>query len=72
MTTLIDAPAATATTEPSTMCHTKEVVAEIGPAVKADVQEFRYMAEDYVVEHPLRVVGIAAGVGFLLGVLWSR
>jgi ElaB/YqjD/DUF883 family membrane-anchored ribosome-binding protein len=54
------------------VCHTKQAVAEIGSALKADAQEIRYLAEDYVIEHPLRVVGLAVGIGFLLGVIWSR
>lgn len=74
MTTLTDVTPSSSTMveETGPMCHTKEAVADVGSAVKADVEEFRYMAEDYVVEHPLKVVGIAVGVGFLLGVLWSR
>lgn len=56
----------------SGVCHTKQAVSQIGSAIKADAQEMRYMAEDYVIEHPLRVVGLAAGLGFLLGVIWSR
>lgn len=52
--------------------NTKQVLADVGPAVKADAQELKFMTEDYVIEHPLKAVGIAAGVGFVLGVLWCR
>jgi ElaB/YqjD/DUF883 family membrane-anchored ribosome-binding protein len=76
MTTLTDVTPSSSSTlaeeQASPLCHTKEAVAEMGSAMKADAQEFRYIAEDYVVEHPMKVVGIALGVGFLLGVLWSR
>lgn len=79
MTTLSDvnlsetsSPSTTAVADAGAVCHTKSVVSELGPAVKADVQEMRFIAEDYVIEHPLKTVALAAGVGFLLGVLWSR
>ena len=73
MTTLTDVHLPTGQTdEQGAVCHTRQAVAEIGTAVKADVEEMRYIAEDFVVEHPLRVVGLAVGVGFLLGVIWSR
>lgn len=51
--------------------NTKQVLADVGPAVKADAQELKFRAEDYVIENPLKAVGIAAGVGFVLGVLWT-
>lgn len=54
------------------VCHTKQAVENVKSAVRADVQEIQYFAEDYVIEHPLKVAGIALGVGFLLGVLWAR
>ena len=73
MTTLTDVSvSATQPADQSGVCHTKQAVAEIGAAVKADARELRYLAEDYVVEHPLRVVGLGIGLGFLLGVIWSR
>ena len=61
-----------ATADATGVCHTKQAVSEIGSALKADAQEIRYLAEDYVIEHPLRVVGLAVGIGFLMGVIWSR
>ena len=73
MTTLTDVSvSATQPANQTGVCHTKQAVADIGSAVKADVQEIRYLAEEFVVEHPLRVVGLAVGLGFLLGVLWAR
>ena len=51
--------------------NTKQVLSDIVPAVKADAQELKFRTEDYVIEQPLKAVGIAAGVGFVLGVLWS-
>src|SRR5687767_918706 len=50
---------------------TKQVLSEVVPAVRADAQELKFRTEDYVIEQPLKAIGIAAGVGFVLGVLWS-
>ena len=52
--------------------NTKQVLSEVVPAVKADAQELKFRTEDYVIEQPLKAIGIAAGVGFVLGVLWCR
>ena len=51
--------------------NTKQVLSEVVPAVKADAQDLKFRTEDYVIEQPLKAIGIAAGVGFVLGVLWS-
>jgi len=51
--------------------QTKEAVAEVGHAVKADAYQMKDQAETYVMNQPLKAVGIAAGVGFVLGVLWN-
>ncbi|QOV87991.1 glycine zipper domain-containing protein [Humisphaera borealis] len=74
MTTLTDisSTAAKPASEEGAVCHTRQAVADISSAVKADAQELRYLAEDYVIEHPLRVVGLGIGLGFLLGVIWTR
>ncbi len=53
-------------------CHTSQAVADVGQALKADAQDLRFATEDYIVEHPLKTAGIALGVGFVLGVLWTR
>jgi ElaB/YqjD/DUF883 family membrane-anchored ribosome-binding protein len=72
MTTLTEAHTIDTPSTDTGVCHTKQVVAEMGPALKADAQEIKFLAEDFVIEHPIKVVGIAVGLGFLLGVLWSR
>ena len=41
-------------------------------AVAADDKEAARDADGYVREHPWQAVGIAAGVGLLLGILISR
>ncbi|HEX8915318.1 MAG TPA: hypothetical protein VF796_23395 [Humisphaera sp.] len=51
--------------------QTKEAVAEVGHAVKADAYQIKDQAETYVMNQPLKAIGIAAGVGFVLGVLWN-
>lgn len=52
--------------------QTADAVAGVQEAVQADAREFGHQIGEYVVEHPLKAVAIAAGAGFLLGVLWSR
>ena len=44
---------------------------QVGQAARSDAREFAHQVEDYVREHPLKALGIAGGVGFLVGVLWS-
>jgi hypothetical protein len=51
--------------------NTRQALSGVVPAVKADAQDLKFQTEDYVIEHPLKAVGIAAGVGFVLGVVWS-
>ena len=43
--------------------NTKQVLSEVGPAVKADAQELKFRTEDFVIEHPLKAIGMAAGAG---------
>lgn len=52
--------------------NTKQVLSDVGPALKADAEELKYKTEDYVIEHPIKAVAVALGVGFVLGVLWCR
>jgi ElaB/YqjD/DUF883 family membrane-anchored ribosome-binding protein len=52
--------------------QTKDAIVGVKDAVKADAQEAIADAEDWVIEHPLKSLCIAAGVGFILGVLWAR
>lgn len=52
--------------------QTTEALAGVKHAVYADAEEMVHRVEDYVIDHPLQSLCIAAGVGFLLGVLWSH
>lgn len=51
--------------------NTREALAGVTTAVKSDAHELVHQVEDYVIEHPIKSLCIAAGVGFLLGVMWS-
>jgi ElaB/YqjD/DUF883 family membrane-anchored ribosome-binding protein len=50
----------------------KERLLELERTLVKHGQDAARAADDYVHENPWRAVGIAAGVGFLLGILLSR
>jgi len=52
--------------------HTKQAVADVGQAVKADALTAKLRTEAYVSDQPLKALGIAAAVGFAIGVCWNR
>ena len=52
--------------------QTAEALNGVSHAVRADAEEMMHRVEDYVIDHPLKSLCIAAGVGFVLGVLWSH
>ena len=52
--------------------QTTEALAGVKDAVKADAEEMMHRVEDWVIDHPLKSLCVAAGVGFLLGVIWSH
>jgi len=52
--------------------QTADALSGVSNAVKADAEEVMHRVEDWVIDHPLKSLGIAAGVGFLLGVIWSH
>jgi len=52
--------------------HTREALSSVTDAVRADAVDAMHLVEDYVIDHPLKALGIAVGVGFLLGVIWSH
>ena len=47
-------------------------LAETESAVADKTQEMAHMADEYVHEHPWKAVGIAAGIGLIIGLLISR
>ena len=53
-------------------CQTVEALNGVKDAVKADAEEVMHRVEDWVIDHPLKSLCIATGVGFLLGVIWSH
>jgi ElaB/YqjD/DUF883 family membrane-anchored ribosome-binding protein len=55
-----------------TIGHTKQAVAEVGQAVKADALSAKLRTEAYVAGQPIKALGIAAAVGFAIGVCWNR
>jgi ElaB/YqjD/DUF883 family membrane-anchored ribosome-binding protein len=52
--------------------QTGHALADVGQAVKSDASELCSRAETYVIRQPWKSVGIAAGVGFVLGLFWNR
>jgi len=52
--------------------QTTEALSGVKDAVKADAEEMMHRVEDWVIDHPLKSLCVAAGVGFLLGVIWSH
>ena len=52
--------------------QTSQALTGVKDAVRADAEEMIHRVEDYVIDHPLKSLGIAVGVGFLLGVIWSH
>lgn len=52
--------------------HTKQAVADVGQAVKADALTAKLRTEAYVADQPMKALGIAAAVGFVVGVFWNR
>jgi ElaB/YqjD/DUF883 family membrane-anchored ribosome-binding protein len=52
--------------------HTREALTSVKDAVRADAVDALHCVEDYVIDHPLKALGVAVGVGFLLGVIWSH
>jgi len=52
--------------------QTTEALTGVKQAVQADAEEMMHRVEDWVIDHPLKSLCVAAGVGFLLGVIWSH
>jgi hypothetical protein len=52
--------------------QSSEALSDVGQAVRADFREVARQIETCVLEHPLKALGAAVGVGFLLGVIWSH
>ena len=52
--------------------QTREALVGVKDAVRADAVEAMHRVEDYVIDHPMKSLCIAVGVGFLLGVIWSH
>jgi len=52
--------------------QTAEALSGMKDAVRADAEEMMHRVEDWVIDHPLKSLCIATGVGFLLGVIWSH
>lgn len=50
----------------------KERVADYTAVARAKGREAAVMADDYVHDNPWAAIGVAAGVGFVLGALMSR
>ena len=50
----------------------KERAADYTAAARAKGREAAVMADDYVHDNPWAAIGVAAGVGFVLGALLSR
>lgn len=56
----------------ATLTDAKARLARVEEALGAKVKEVARATDDYVHEHPWQTAGIAAGVGFLVGMLISR
>jgi ElaB/YqjD/DUF883 family membrane-anchored ribosome-binding protein len=52
--------------------QTAQALDGVKHAIHADAEEMMHRVEDYVIDHPLKSLCIAAGVGFLIGVMWSH
>ncbi|TWI55715.1 ElaB/YqjD/DUF883 family membrane-anchored ribosome-binding protein [Pseudomonas duriflava] len=55
-----------------TLGRTKEAMMSRQSSVSDQSRAALEATEDYVIEHPLKAVGIAAGIGFVVGLLFSR
>ncbi len=55
-----------------TLHDAKQRLAQVEQALGAKVKEVARATDDYVHEHPWQAAGVAAGVGFLIGMLISR
>ena len=51
---------------------TGQAIGKVADAVKSDVHRLQHRAEDFVAERPLKILGAALALGFVLGVLWRR
>jgi len=55
-----------------TLSDVKQRLVQVEQALGAKVKEVARATDDYVHEHPWQTVGVAAGIGFLIGMLISR
>lgn len=55
-----------------TLRHARAAAQDLGQAATERAKQAAYDADHYVHDHPWTVVGIGAGVGFLVGYLLAR
>ena len=52
--------------------HAKAKLAEAESALVDRTRQMAHMTDEYVREHPWKAVGVAAGIGLIIGLLISR